>query len=106
VVVTETIRTPVWGVPDPDHITTAHVERNNLTMRTHMRRFTRLTNGFSKKVQNLGRALALHYIYYNFVRKHQTIKTTPATAAGVTDRVWTLRDVASLPDVLRDSDAA
>jgi len=104
-VVTETIRTP-WGVPDPDHITTAHVERNNLTMRMHMRRFTRLTNGFSKKAQNLGRALALHYMYYNFVRKHSTVKTTPAIAAGVTKRVWTMHDLANLPDVLRDSEVA
>jgi IS1 family transposase len=105
-VVTETIREAVWGKPDPDYITTAHVERNNLTMRMHMRRFTRLTNGFSKKAQNLGRALALHYMYYNFVRKHSTVKTTPAIAAGVTKRVWTMRDLANLPDVLRDSEAA
>jgi IS1 family transposase len=99
-VVTETIRTPVWGAPDPDYITTAHVERNNLTMRMHMRRFTRLTNGFSKKAENLARALALHYMYYNFVRKHGTVKTTPAIAAGVTDRFWTLQDVANLPDLI------
>jgi IS1 family transposase len=105
-VVTETIRTPVWGVPDPDYITTAHVERNNLTMRMHMRRFTRLTNGFSKKAVNLGRALALNYMYYNFVRKHQTIKTTPAIAARVTDRIWTLRDLANLPDILENSAVA
>jgi IS1 family transposase len=99
-VVTETIRTSVWGLPDPDHITTAHVERNNLTMRMHMRRFTRLTNGFSKKAENLSRSLALHYMYYNFVRKHQTIKTTPAIAAGIEDRFWTLQDVANLPDLM------
>jgi hypothetical protein len=105
-VVTETIRTPVWGVPDPDYITTAHVERNNLTMRMHMRRFTRLTNAFSKKAQNHQRALALYFMYYNFVRKHSSVKTTPAIAAAVTDRVWTLHDLANLPDVLRDSEAA
>jgi hypothetical protein len=105
-VVTETIRTSVWGVPDPDHITTAHVERNNLTMRMHMRRFTRLTNAFSKKAQNHQRALALHFMYYNFVKRHSSVKTTPAIAAGVTDRVWTLHDLVNLPDVLRDSEAA
>jgi IS1 family transposase len=105
-VVTETIRTSVWGVPDPDYITTAHVERNNLTMRMHMRRFTRLTNAFSKKVQNHQRALALHFMYYNFVKRHSSVKTTPAIAAGVTDRAWTLHDLVNLPDVLRDSEAA
>jgi IS1 family transposase len=105
-VVTETIRTAVWGAPDPDHITTAHVERNNLTMRMHMRRFTRLTNAFSKKAQNHARALALYFMYYNFVRKHSSVKTTPAIAAGVTNRSWTLHDLAKLPDILRDSKAA
>jgi IS1 family transposase len=105
-VVTETVRTAVWGAPDPDYITTAHVERNNLTMRMHNRRFTRLTNAFSKKAQNHARALALHFMYYNYVRNHSSVKTTPAIAAGVTDRVWTVRDLANLPDVLRDSEAA
>jgi IS1 family transposase len=105
-VVTETVRTAVWGAPDPDYITTAHVERNNLTMRMHNRRFTRLTNAFSKKAQNHARALALHFMYYNYVRQHSSVKTTPAIAAGVTDRVWTVRDLANLPDVLRDSEAA
>lgn len=100
-VVKSVTRTPLWGVPDPDHITTAHVERQNLTMRMNMRRFTRLTNGFSKKAKNLNRALALYFMYYNFVRKHQTLKTTPAIAAGVTDRVWTLHDLAKLPDLMR-----
>lgn len=94
-------RTAVWGVPDPDHISTAYVERQNLTMRMSMRRFTRLTNGFSKKAENLNRALALYFMYYNFVRKHQTLKTTPAIAAGVTDRIWTLHDIARLPDLMR-----
>lgn len=99
-VVTDVIRTPIWGAPDPAYITTAHVETNNLTMRMHMRRFTRLTNGFSKKVENLARALALHYMYYNFVRKHETLKTTPAIASGITDRFWALQDVANLPDLM------
>ena len=65
-VVKQVIRTPIWGVPDPDHISTAYVERNNLTMRMSMRRFTRLTNGFSKKTENLQRALAINFMYYNF----------------------------------------
>jgi IS1 family transposase len=99
-VVTSTIRTPLWGVPDPDNITTAHVERNNLTMRMQMRRLTRLTNAFSKKAENLSRNLALHFMYYNFVRKHGTIKTTPAIAAAVTDRYWTYEDLANLPDLM------
>jgi IS1 family transposase len=96
-VVTETIRTSVWGLPDLDHIT---------TMRMHMRRFTRLTNAFSKKAENHSRALALHFMYYNFVKRHSSVKTTPAIAAGVTDRVWTLHDLVNLPDVMRDSEAA
>jgi IS1 family transposase len=105
-VVTEVVRKSVWGVPDPDKITTAHVERNNLTMRMGIRRFTRLTNGFSKKVQNHQRALALHFMYYNFVRKHSSLGTTPAIAAGLSQRFWTLHDLANLPDVLRDSEVA
>lgn len=99
--VLEIRRRAVWGAPDPDYISTAHIERQNLTMRMHMRRFTRLTNAFSKKIQNLERALALHFMYYNFCRKHQTLKTTPAIAAGVTDRVWTLHDLANLPDYIK-----
>jgi IS1 family transposase len=105
-VVKAVIRTPVWGVPDPDFISTAYVERNNLTMRMSMRRFTRLTNGFSKKAENLQRALAINFMHYNFCRKHLTIKTTPAIKAGLTDRIWTLHDLAKLPDVLSDSLAA
>jgi IS1 family transposase len=105
-VVKEVSRKRIFGAPDPDHISTAYVERNNLTMRMSMRRFTRLTNAFSKKAQNLQRALALHFMYYNFCRRHQTLKTTPAIAAGLTDRIWSLRDLANLPAVLRDSSAA
>jgi IS1 family transposase len=104
--VTEVVRTPLWGEPDPDYITTAHVERNNLTMRMQMRRLTRLTNGFSRKAENLARSLAMHFMYYNFVRKHGTIKTTPAIAAGITDRYWTYEDLANLPERLQDSGAA
>ncbi|HLY02519.1 MAG TPA: hypothetical protein VKR56_08475 [Candidatus Cybelea sp.] len=105
-VVTDVVRTSVWGAPDPDHITTAHVERHNLTMRMQMRRFTRLTNAFSKKALNHQRALALYFMYYNFCRRHSTVKTTPALAAGVTDRVWTSHDLANLPDFMRNGLAA
>lgn len=105
-VLLETKRRQVWGAPDPKHISTAYVERQNLTMRMSMRRFTRLTNGFSKKAENLNHALALHFMHYNFCRKHQTLKTTPAIKAGLTDRIWTLHDLARLPEVMRDSAAA
>lgn len=88
----------VMGTPDPDHISTSLVERSNLTMRMSMRRFTRLTNAFSKRMENLDRAVSLHFMYYNFVRRHQTIKTTPAHKLGVADRVWTLSDVAGLTE--------
>jgi IS1 family transposase len=105
-VVKKVIRTPVWGVPDPDYISTAYVERQNLTMRMSMRRFTRLTNGFSKKAENLQRSLALYFMNYNFCRVHQTLKTTPAIKAGLTDRIWTLHDLANLPELMRGGLAA
>ena len=85
-----------WGAPDPEHISTSYAERQNLTMRMGMRRFTRLTNAFSKKVENLEHALALHYVHYNFVRIHKTLRCTPAMEAGITDRLWTVRDIAAL----------
>jgi IS1 family transposase len=87
---------PVNGDPDPDHISTSHIERLNLTMRMSMRRYTRLTNAFSKKVENLAAAVSLHFFHYNFCRVHQTLKTTPAVAAGVTDHVWTLPELIGL----------
>lgn len=99
-IVKRVVRTPIYGVPDEDKISTAHVERNNLTMRMGMRRFTRLTNAFSKKAENLNRALALHFMHYNFCRRHQSLKTTPAMAAGLTDRLWTLHDLAQLADLM------
>ena len=84
---------------DPAYISTSFVERQNLTMRMGMRRFTRLTNGFSKKVENLSHAVSLHYMHYNFARKHQTLKgRTPATAAGVAEYPWSLTQIAALLD--------
>jgi IS1 family transposase len=88
------------GDPDPDRISTSYVERQNLTMRMGMRRFTRLTNGFSKKLDNHIAAVALHFMHYNFARPHKTLANpyprTPAMAAGVTDHVWTLQEIAAL----------
>jgi IS1 family transposase len=91
-----TIKSKVNGVPDPKHVSTSYVERQNLTMRMNMRRFTRLTNAFSKKVENLACAVALHFMYYNFCRIHQTLRVTPAMEANVTDRVWEIEDVLTL----------
>ena len=73
-----------------EHVSTCYVERQNLTMRMSMRRFTRLTNAFSKKVENLEHAVALHFMHYNFCRVHQTLRVTPAMAAGLADHVWEL----------------
>lgn len=84
------------GKPDYDHVSTSYVERQNLTMRMSMRRFTRLTNAFSKKVENHAHAVALHFMYYNFGRIHKTLRITPAMAAGVTDHVWSLEEIAAL----------
>jgi IS1 family transposase len=89
-------KTRIEGDPDPKHVSTSYAERQNLTIRMHMRRFTRLTNAFSKKVENHVYAVALHFMYYNFVRVHQKLRVTPAMAAGVTDRLWEISDIASL----------
>ena len=86
------------GNPDIKHVSTSFVERQNLTMRMGMRRFTRLTNGFSKKIDNLAHAVALHFMYYNFVRIHKTLKTTPALEAGVASKLWSMSDVVELID--------
>jgi IS1 family transposase len=83
----------IEGNPDPKHISTSFVERQNLTMRMQMRRFTRLTNAFSKKIENHAHSVALHYMHYNFCRIHKTLRVTPAMAAGVTDRLWGLADI-------------
>lgn len=88
----------ITGRPNPAHISTSHVERQNLTMRMKMRRFTRLTNGFSKKIENHLWAIALHYMHYNFCRVHQTLRVTPAMEAGVADHVWSIEEVVDLLD--------
>ena len=95
-------KTPITGNPDNDHISTSYVERQNLTMRMSMRRFTRLTNAFSKKLINLQAAVALHYMYYNFVRVHQSLqKQTPAMVAGLTDHKWSVGGLIDLLDNFR-----
>lgn len=88
---------------DPAHISTSYAERSNLTMRMSMRRFTRLTNGFSKKVENHAHSVALFAMYYNFVRLHKTLRTTPAMAASITKRLWEIGDII---DVLEAWEAA
>lgn len=89
-------RRTINGNPDPNYISTSYIERQNLTMRMNIRRFTRLTNAFSKKVENHAHHLALHYMYYNFCRIHKTLRITPAMAAGVTDHVWSIEEIISL----------
>lgn len=86
------------GDPDPAQVSTTFVERQNLTMRMSMRRFTRLTNGLSKKIDNRAAAVALHFIHYNFARIHRTLRITPAIAAGLADHVWSYEEIASLAD--------
>jgi len=86
----------VLGYPEGRHVSTSYVERQNLTMRMNMRRFTRLTNAFSKKVENLGHAVALHFMYYNFCRIHQSLRCTPAMRAKVTDHLWEIEDILAL----------
>jgi hypothetical protein len=88
----------IMGEPDPAHISTSYAERQSLTMRINMRRFTCLTNGFSKKVENHAHAVALHYMNYNFGRVHKTLRVTPAMEAGVSDHVWTIEEIAELMD--------
>jgi hypothetical protein len=90
----------VNGSPDMAKVSTSYIERQNLTMRMNMRRFTRLTNGFSKKIENLEYAVALHFMYYNFARPHKTLTNpypkTPAMAAGITDHIWTVAEIIAL----------
>jgi IS1 family transposase len=95
-VCTGTRKRVLIGNPDQRHISTSFIERQNLTMRMSMRRYTRLTNAFSKKVENLKHALALHYMHYNFCRIHQSLRVTPAMEAGVSDHVWSLDEMIAL----------
>jgi hypothetical protein len=83
----------IAGSPDQAHISTSLVERQNLTMRMSMRRLTRLTNAFSKKIENLRAATSLHFAYYNFARAHKTLRTSPAMAAGVENRLWSVEEL-------------
>ena len=99
------IKTPVSGKPDKDHISTSYVERANLSIRMGMRRFTRLTNAFSKKMENHCYALALYFMFYNFVRIHKTLKVTPAMAAGVTNKLWEMKDLANMIDEYHAKDS-
>jgi IS1 family transposase/lambda repressor-like predicted transcriptional regulator len=89
-------RSRVIGNPDPAHVSTSYSERLNLTTRMSMRRFTRLTNAFSKKVENLEAAVALHFVYYNFGRVHRTLRVTPAMEAGIADHIWSLEEIVGL----------
>jgi IS1 family transposase len=91
-------REVIRGNPDPRHISTSYVERHNLSMRMGMRRFTRLTNAFSKKVENHAHAVALYFVHYNFARIHGTLRVTPAMAAGLADHVWSLEEIIALLD--------
>jgi len=95
----------ITGNPDPRKVSTSYVERNNLTLRMQMRRFTRLTNAHSKKIENMGHALALHFVYYNFCRIHQTLRVTPAMEAGIADHVWSIEEIVALLNV-HDQQAA
>jgi hypothetical protein len=88
----------VTGSPKSKYISTSHVERHNLTMRMSMRRFARLTNAFSKKLENHVAGLSLYFMYYNFCRVHQTLRVTPAMEAGITDHVWEIKEIVSLLD--------
>jgi IS1 family transposase len=92
----------ITGNPDPDYISTSYAERQNLTMRMHMRRFTRLTNAFSKKIENHAHMVALYALWYNFVRIHKTLRTSPAMAAGIETRLWSMEDVVRLIEQRED----
>jgi hypothetical protein len=87
------IPTPISGDPDFKRISTSHIERANLTVRMHLRRFTRLTNGFSKKLENLKAAVSVFMAWYNFCRVHQTLRVTPAMESGLTDHVWSIKEL-------------
>ncbi len=92
-------RVKIEGNPDRDHVSTSYVERANLTMRMHNRRFTRLPNAFSKKFENHARMVGLYAVWYNFVRLHKSLRVSPAMAAGISDRLWSMEDLATLVEV-------
>lgn len=92
------IKEKIQGNPNEKDISTSFVERQNLTMRMSMRRFTRLTNGFSKKIENHSHALSLYFMYYNFVRIHKTLRVSPAMEAKVTHHLWSMEDIVNLID--------
>ncbi len=94
----------IEGNPDPKYVSTSFAERNNLNIRMHSRRMTRLTNAFSKKIENHKHAMALHFLYYNFFRIHQTLKVTPAMAAGITKRLWEMKDVVDMIEAWETAD--
>jgi len=96
--ITEVISKVRQGDPDPEHVSTSYVERQNLTMRMHLRRLTRLTNAFSKKLANLKAAIALHFAHYNFVRVHSSLRITPAMAAGISSSIWSMEELISWGD--------
>lgn len=96
----------IAGNPDPKHIVTSHIERQNLTVRMSIRRFTRLTNAFSKKIENHAHALSLFYMHYNFCRIHQTLRVTPAMESGLAQHVWSIEELAALAHQASASKAA
>ena len=98
-------KTRIEGKPDPAHVSTSYAERQNLSMRMGMRRFTRLTNAFSKKAESHAHALAIYFMHYNFVRIHKTLRCTPAMAAGVTDRLWDIGDMVAVIDAMEAAPA-
>jgi len=93
----------VVGYPDPEHVSTSYIERANLSMRMGMRRFTRLTNAFSKKIENHAASVALYFMYYNFARVHKTLRCSPAMAAGVDNRLWEIKDIVSMIEAHENS---
>jgi hypothetical protein len=99
---TGTRKERIEGNPDPKHVSTSYAERNNLTIRMHMRRFNRLTNASSKKVENHAYAVALHMMYYNFVRMHSKLRMSPAMAAGVSERLWEGEDIVALVEAAEE----
>ena len=94
------IKTPIEGEPDDKHISTSFVERQNLTMRMSMRRFMRLANGFSKKREGHIYAISLYFVFYNFCRIHKTLRTSPATAAGIMDKLMSMEDIVAMIDAI------